>query len=49
MAPGGILLLWDDSMVTISNVIISKFSLSAEVKLIKAAENGEFKITTVYG
>jgi exonuclease III len=46
---GGILLLWDDSMIDVTNVIISEFSLSAEVSLVNAAENGSFKLTTVYG
>jgi exonuclease III len=46
---GGILLLWDDSMVSISNATISEFSLSADVSLSNASENGDFKITSVYG
>jgi hypothetical protein len=36
-------------MIEITNVIISEFSLSADVSLINAAQNGSFKLTTVYG
>jgi exonuclease III len=46
---GGILLLWDESVVSISNVSISEFCLSADVTLLKASENGDFKITSVCG
>jgi exonuclease III len=46
---GGILLLWDDSVVDITNVVTSDFCLSADVRLINSSENGDFKITTVYG
>jgi hypothetical protein len=34
-------------MIEITNVISSEFSLSAEVSLINAAQNGSFKLTTV--
>jgi hypothetical protein len=46
---GGILLLWDESMVVVENVVISDFCLSADVNLVHSSENGDFKITTVYG
>jgi hypothetical protein len=44
---GGILLLWDETVLRISNVHVSKFSLSATVFVINSGE--EFKLTTVYG
>jgi hypothetical protein len=44
---GGILLLWDASVVNIDQVEISEFCLSAMVYDMAVEE--EFKITTVYG
>jgi exonuclease III len=44
---GGILLLWDETVVRISNIHVSEFSLSATVFVINSGE--EFKLTTVYG
>jgi hypothetical protein len=36
-------------MVTVSNVVISEFCLPVNVHLINSSDNGDFKITTVYG
>jgi exonuclease III len=46
---GGILLLWDDSSVQVTNVHLTEFSLSADVHLLHSSEEGDFKITAVYG
>jgi exonuclease III len=46
---GGILLLWDESSVQITNVHITEFSLSADVHLPQSSAEGDFKITAVYG
>jgi exonuclease III len=46
---GGILLLWDESSVQITNVHITEFSLSADVHLPQSSAKGDFKITAVYG
>jgi exonuclease III len=46
---GGIVLLWDDSVVEVSNVQISKFCLSANVHPLNSGNGGDFKITKVYG
>jgi exonuclease III len=44
---GGILLLWDDNAVQVSNVAVCTFSLSATVTIV--GTNSAFKLTTVYG
>jgi hypothetical protein len=46
---GGILLLWDDSVVAVSNIVITEFCLSAEVHIIDPdnSRDGDFKITGV--
>jgi hypothetical protein len=36
-------------MVTVSNIVVSDFCLSSDVHLINLTDNGDFKITTVYG
>jgi exonuclease III len=48
---GGILLLWDDSVVAVSNIVTTEFCLSAEVHIIdpENSRDGDFKITGVYG
>jgi hypothetical protein len=47
---GGILLLWDDTMVQVSNIHTTEFCLSANVHILNSYNNeGDFKITTVYG
>ena len=46
---GGILLLWDDSVVTISSVQYGTYFLSATVALNNASDTKTFKLTTVYG
>ncbi|XP_071681673.1 uncharacterized protein [Lolium perenne] len=46
---GGILLLWDDSVVQLTNVVLSDHCLSAHVHLINTDHEGDFKITGVYG
>ena len=45
---GGILLLWDDNVVYISNVQIGSYFLSGDVA-VKNTERNNFKLTTVYG
>lgn len=44
---GGILLLWNDSYVSITDTHLGTFSISATVRII--AENLSFRLTTVYG
>ena len=46
---GGILLLWDDSAVTISNIQIGAYYLSATVDVNNSPDDKSFKLTTVYG
>jgi hypothetical protein len=46
---GGILLLWDDRVVELSNVEPTEFCLSASVHIINSSGEGDFKITVVYG
>ncbi|KAK1644652.1 hypothetical protein QYE76_062457 [Lolium multiflorum] len=46
---GGILLLWDDTNIQITNISITEFCLSADVHLMNTSHEGDFKITTVYG
>jgi exonuclease III len=46
---GGILLLWDDRVVELSNVVPSEFFLSANVHVVNSSGEGDFKITAVYG
>jgi exonuclease III len=47
---GGILLLWDEDVVRITNVFITEFCLSADVHVLNSANNNrDFKITGVYG
>jgi exonuclease III len=46
---GGMLLLWDDSLLQMSNIITSEFCLSADVHILNNSNEGDFKITTVYG
>ena len=46
---GGILLLWDDSVVQLTNIQTTEFCLSAKVHVINSGGEGDFKITTVYG
>jgi exonuclease III len=48
-ARGGILLLWDDTNIQITNVSTTEFCLSADVHLLNTSHEGDFKITTVYG
>jgi exonuclease III len=45
---GGILLLWDESTVQASNIVIAEFCLSASIHCINNKEK-DFKITMVYG
>uniref|UniRef100_A0ACD6A1M8 Uncharacterized protein n=1 Tax=Avena sativa TaxID=4498 RepID=A0ACD6A1M8_AVESA len=45
---GGILMLWDDSNVQITDVQITKFCLSANVHLLNSSHEGDFKLTYVY-
>jgi hypothetical protein len=42
-------LLWDDSVVDVSNMQISEFCLSANVHPLNSGDGGDFKITAVYG
>lgn len=44
---GGILILWDDDDVKLSNIHFGQFTLSANVQL--ANSDVVFKLTTVYG
>jgi exonuclease III len=44
---GGILLLWDDSKVQVTDIVTIEFCLSASVHIFNSDRN--FKITTVYG
>lgn len=44
---GGILMLWDENVVGISNIVASEFCLSADVQIL--ANDTTFKITSVYG
>ena len=46
---GGILLLWDDSAVTVTNVQIGVYFLSATVAINNYGDDKTFKLTTVYG
>jgi exonuclease III len=46
---GGNLLFWDDSGVQVSNVETSEFCLSAHVHPLNSSNEGDFKITAVYG
>jgi exonuclease III len=46
---GGILLLWDDSAVQISDIQTTDFCLSATVRIPLSNHDSEFRITTVYG
>lgn len=46
---GGILLLWDDSAVTVSNVQIGVYFLSVTVAIRNHDDDKSFKLTTVYG
>jgi exonuclease III len=46
---GGILLLWDDRVVELSNIEPTEYCLSASVHIINSSGEGDFKITTVYG
>jgi hypothetical protein len=46
---GGILLLWDDRVVELSNVEPTEFCLSTGVDVINSSGEGDFKITMVYG
>jgi hypothetical protein len=49
MGLGGIILLWDDSLVQLSNIQATEFCLSADVHVLNCNNDGDFKITTVYG
>ena len=44
---GGILLLWDENVVQVTNVVIATYSISATVALVESGIS--FKLTTVYG
>jgi hypothetical protein len=46
---GGIILLWDERVVELSNITTTKFCLSASVHVINSNGEGDFKITVVYG
>jgi hypothetical protein len=46
---GGILPLWDDSVVHMSNIIAINFCLLADVHILNSSGEGDFKITMVYG
>uniref|UniRef100_A0ACD6AT57 Uncharacterized protein n=1 Tax=Avena sativa TaxID=4498 RepID=A0ACD6AT57_AVESA len=46
---GGILLLWDDSLMQLSDVQLSEFCLSAKIHFLNSNGENDFKITTVYG
>jgi exonuclease III len=46
---GGILMLWDDSVVHMSNFQASEFCLSVLAHPLDCNNEGDFKITTVYG
>lgn len=43
----GILLLWDDTAVTPSNIMLGNYYLSADISLIHSSDS--FKLTRVYG
>lgn len=46
---GGILLLWDEAVVDISNVQLGSYFLSAFVAINNSSDSKSFKLTTVYG
>jgi hypothetical protein len=46
---GGILMLWDEASVSISNIQTTEFCLLADVHVLNCNNEGNFKITTVYG
>jgi exonuclease III len=46
---GGILLLWDNTVVDVTNVITTEFCMSADVHVLNSNGEGDFKITGVYG
>jgi exonuclease III len=46
---GGILLLWDENLVQMSNIEATEFCLSADVHIINSLGDRDFKITMVYG
>jgi exonuclease III len=46
---GGILLLWDETVVALSNVLASEFCVSADVHILNSNGDGDFRITGVYG
>jgi exonuclease III len=46
---GGILLLWDERVIELTNIVPYEFCLSANVHIINSSGEGDFKITAVYG
>ena len=45
----GLLLLWDDVVIDVTNVQLGSYFLSASVTFKNSPNNKSFKLTTVYG